>query len=380
MTQIVTTPTTELAAVDVRAIERELAQLWRAAVDAQSNGGVAMMRACVINLVMLTDHPQIQRATEIVARLTAVCPNRAIVAATPVVDATPVTAAGRLDAWVQAHCHMPAPGQAQVCGEQITVIAHQGEEAQIPGIVLALLEPDVPVVLWWAYAHLPGGEVLAQLQVVADRLVIDTSQINGPAAALAAANAFVAQGVALSDLTWGRLTPWREQIAQLFDGPPALQRLRIVERIIIEYTAAGEPAALLLAGWIAARLEWTPETPLDDVIPLRHADGSATWLELLLVEKDAVAGIISVALFSPDSQFVVYRGATADRLSARAIIDGLTPLERAVRLPEPDDAILIVDELRLTRRDPIYEAAVQHAARLAMLHLPEQSDTTKAPE
>lgn len=366
MTHMATTPTMDLATVDARAIEYELAQLWRMAAESEHAGGAAMMRACVLNIVVLTAAgASVDRVTEVIARLTAACPNRAIVAAVqaPAASlATPATV--RLDAWVQAHCHLPAPGRPQVCGEQITIVARHGGEAQIPGFVLALLEPDVPVVLWWAFDHLPEGELLAQLSGVADRLVLDTTHMDGAGAALAAAHAFATEGVAVSDLAWGRLTPWREQIAQLFDAPPALQRLPQIERVIIEHTPAGTAAALLLAGWLAARLDWRPDASFDDVIPLRQKGGGTTWLELLPVEGAAVGGIMSVALFVPDAQFVVFRGAAPGHLTARAIVDGLAPVERAVHLPEQDDAALIIDELRLARRDPIYEAALRYANEL----------------
>lgn len=365
MTHTATTPTMDLATVDARTIEHELAQLWHVAAESENAGGAAMMRACVLNLVVLTTGTTVDRATALIARLTAACPNRAIVAAMHATDASLATpASGRLDAWVQAHCHLPAPGRPQVCGEQITIVARQGGEAQIPGVVLALLEPDVPVVLWWAFDHLPEGELLAQLRSVADRLVLDTTHMGGAGAALAAAHAFATEGVAVSDLAWGRLTPWREQIAQLFDAPPALQRLPQIERVIIEQTPAGTAAALLLAGWLGTRLDWRPDAPVDDAVPLRRKDGGTTWLEILPVESAAVDGIVSVALFVPDAQFIVFRGTMPGHLTACAIVDGLAPVERAVRLPEQDDAALIIDELRLARRDPIYEAALRQANEL----------------
>ena len=64
---------------------------------------------------------------------------------------------------------------------------------------------------------------------------------------------------AVSDLSWTRLTPWRRLIAQFFDSPslqPYLDRLTAVD---IEHDAGSAAQALLLAGWLAARLGWRPE-------------------------------------------------------------------------------------------------------------------------
>lgn len=364
VTDIITTPSVVLAQVDACAIERELARLWHTATEAEPAGGAALMRACLFNLVVLTDTAYISHITAIVARLTALRPNRAIVMALSSKE-EPAVAEQRLDAWVQAHCALVAPDRPQVCGEQITIIAPRDAETYIPGIVLSLLEPDVPVVIWWAFDQVPGGAALAQLQSVADRLILDTARMDGAADALQAAQTLVAAGVALGDLVWGRLTVWREQIAQLFDAPPALQRLWSLERIVIEHGSRGATAALLLAGWMATRLDWRMTERCETGVALTRSDGGAVVLEFARVETAAADSLASVALLTADSRLTVSRSVSGDHLTACAIIDNLAPVERAVHLPPLDTAALIVDELRLARHDPIYEAALRQALDLA---------------
>ncbi len=218
MTDLFTTPSMRLTQVDAGAIERELARLWSAATKTEQTGGVALMRACVFNLVVLTDAAHVAPVTNIIARLTVLRPHRAIVAALDG-DDDATAPQPRLEAWVQAHCTLAPPGRPQVCGEQITIVAPRAAGPYIPGIVLSLLEPDVPVVLWWTLDRLPDHALLASLQPVADRLILDTARMPGGVDALHAVQALIDAGVAVGDFVWGRLTPWREQIAQLFDAP-----------------------------------------------------------------------------------------------------------------------------------------------------------------
>src|SRR5262245_334306 len=75
----------ERAHIDVRAIERELTALWKQAADDQSEGGQAVTRTCVLNLVVATTGGRaVDEVTATVGQLTARHPNRAIV-----VGATP---------------------------------------------------------------------------------------------------------------------------------------------------------------------------------------------------------------------------------------------------------------------------------------------------
>ena len=77
---------------------------------------------------------------------------------------------------------------------------------------------------------------------------------------------------ALSDLNWGRITPWRQLISQFFDVPEYRTYLSGVTSIEIEHCVAPiatqmrtemgdvspNPArALLLAGWLKERLGWS---------------------------------------------------------------------------------------------------------------------------
>lgn len=100
----------------------------------------------------------------------------------------------------------------------------------------------------------------------------------------------LAAGARISDLSWSRLTPWRELVAQFFDAPAQVAQLAEISSVTVSYEALAGAAdngrqALLLVGWLAARLGWAPATPARRRgsvanIQMRRADGSAVRIKL----------------------------------------------------------------------------------------------------
>ena len=60
------------------------------------------------------------------------------------------------------------------------------------------------------------------------------------------------------DLAWLRSTPWRERIAMSFDPPALRPELGRITGVAVRHHPESEVAALLLVGWLASRLGWTP--------------------------------------------------------------------------------------------------------------------------
>lgn len=130
-------------------------------------------------------------------------------------------------------------------GEAIAMRMYGRLALHAESVVLPLLAPDVPVVTWW---HGPPPDIIAEdpLGVLADRRVTDSSRADDPLAALLQRAIDYAPGD--TDLAWTRATPWRSLLASAFDTvtTPA-ERAEIA-------TAAGNPTATLVAGWITNRL------------------------------------------------------------------------------------------------------------------------------
>jgi glucose-6-phosphate dehydrogenase assembly protein OpcA len=181
-----------------------------------------------------------------------------------------------------------------------------GDAARHPAsIVLPLLISDLPAFCRWRGQPDWGGQALADLVDVCDRLVVDSSEWPGiPTGYGNLVRLF--DRVAVSDIAWRRGLPWRVALAKLWPG------IRKAERLTVEGPRAD---ALLLAAWLRSRLR------RDVALTRRSADGI-----------------------------------TSVRLDGEAVV----PLARSVR---PTGSDLLSAELDTLSRDPVFEAAVRAAAR-----------------
>lgn len=352
--------------VDIRAIERELTALWQDAAErAEAGRGATVTRALLVNLVVVVrGREAAEDATRVIDRLTGVCPNRAIVATTlDEPQDQPIAA------WVQAHCQLPAPGRPQVCGEQITIEARADAADRVPGVVLPLLAPDVPVAIWLPSGHPAEHPALARLADVADRLIFDSATFDGRERGLAALTGLLDADTGVSDLAWGRLTPWRELVAQFFDAPAMRVHLAEIERVRVTVPVAADGTgdrgqALLLLGWLASQLGWQLGERGGRML---RSDGGAALVEVVPVAGPAPADdrVAALAIAARRAQFVVARASGADTVVTRARAAGAWPIQRTVRIERLDDAALLAGELQVLGRDQSFESALRVAAALA---------------
>ncbi len=369
--------------IDIAAIERELRQLWKDSASEAATKGYAVTRALTLNLVARAhDNATADLISSVVQALTASHPNRTVL-----VIERPEAPTPSLDAFVQANCLLAAPGVPQVCGEQVTIDARGSATGQVASLVLPLLVPDLPVVLW-----LPGPEpldepLLLRLRSILDRLIVDSSDSPRPIQELLRLAKLDRSGAgpALSDLAWARLTPWRELTAQFFDTRPLLPHLSRIDTVQLRYTANQHPnpvPALMMAGWLASSLGWTP---LTDAVSV---EGSTIRLHLRRPAVGVGPGairLVSVEL-QPDENTIGIGGLTSLRLRAldnivadfsvtctddptslrtSATVAGHSPIERLAHVDAGTPAELLAAELRLRSRDRTFSGALQLAGTLA---------------
>ncbi|MFL5800429.1 MAG: glucose-6-phosphate dehydrogenase assembly protein OpcA [Roseiflexaceae bacterium] len=378
-TNTLSTPLGERTRIDVRAIERELTALWKQAAEDQDEGGQAVTRTCVLNLLVATTGGRaLAEATATIARLTARHPNRAIVISAVPAVANPgaIHEPPLLDAWVQAHCQMPGPGRPQVCCEQITIEARGTAIAHVPGTVLPLLVPDLPVMFWWPRGASFDDPLFARLCDLADRVIVDSATSAAPEAALPRLTTLLDARIAVSDMAWARLTPWRELIAQFFDAPAMLPHLATVERVVVEYEASAgttedRTQAFLLVGWLGSRLGWRPAGPLQRAgdatrLALARPDGVVVQAELRPVapQDDLLDRLASFTLECPRGRFSVSRTDAPDAAETHMDVVGMQPLQRIVRLQRLDEAGLLAEEIQLLGHDHGFEGALRLATEL----------------
>jgi glucose-6-phosphate dehydrogenase assembly protein OpcA len=373
MTTSTSAPLSQRTHIDVRSIEHELNELWKQLAESeQGEGRHVVTRTCVLNLIVITSGGRAsEQATATVAQLTSQYPNRAFV-----ISAEPNAAPELLDAWVQTHCQLPSPGRQLVCGEQITIVARGAAVERVPGTLLSLLVPDVPVMVWWPHGAPFGDARFGRFAAIADRVIVDSATFAAPEAGLTPMAQLAGAGTAISDLAWSRLTPWRELTAQFFDAPALVPHLAEITRVELSYESlqgetAGRSQALLLVSWLAARLGWRQAGPPSEqggatTLHLADAHGAPIAVELrpAAPKNDALDRLAALTIECQRARFTVGRDDAPDCALARSEVAGMPPLQRKVRLEQLGEVGLLGEELRLLGHDRTFEAVLQVAAGL----------------
>ncbi|WP_435745149.1 glucose-6-phosphate dehydrogenase assembly protein OpcA [Nocardioides sp. SYSU DS0663] len=131
---------------------------------------------------------------------------------------------------------------------ETAIVRLRGEVVEHPeSVVLPLLLPDSPVVVWWP-ADAPPDPAADPIGALARRRITDAGSAGrGARGTLRQQCAAYVRGN--TDLAWTRVTPWRALLATALDQ----HQLRVTGGSV---TAEGEnPSADLLATWLADRLE-----------------------------------------------------------------------------------------------------------------------------
>jgi glucose-6-phosphate dehydrogenase assembly protein OpcA len=360
-------------------IERELRNLWRhEAEHEQVRSGEPVVCARTLNLVVYpADIGDSGFLKDVMGPITTQHPSRAIV-----IEPMGREANSDFEARVSASC-VSRQGAGMLGCELIMLRAKPCAYEKLRSVVVPLMVPDLPIFLWWRKplsddpTHASRErELFDGLAKLADRVVIDSAHLTDPAAQLhRLAEAIRARRAhaAFSDLAWARLTTWRQLVAQFFDGPAVSYADRITD-VTVEYNAQGvvSPEPLLLAGWLASRLDWKPAAQT-------RGEGSSQPSEHALVRKggevrlrfersqragaDDVTGI-TIKADHGAAVFSVCRTQDASGLAARIEVTGQPPVQRVVRARDHSTAEMVSKELELLKHDVQYEEALNAAASL----------------
>jgi len=349
-------------------VERQLATLRRRVAIGAREGVTPPSRAAVMNVVVYAKRRvHAERAARVLARLGERHPSRAIVVFHDSERAEQVL-----------RCHQAEGTSSQVCFEQIVVQTGATSPHQLRSVVIPLLISDLPVFLWWTETPPLLTPLFRAFSTLASRLVVDSADFVRPELTLPALANLVEAGptFALTDLNWTRLTAWRELVAQFFDVPewrPYLDRIggvRIGFAVDMDGREIHPSQALLLLGWLAARLGWREEEHLAPseaggmLFRMRRADGAPIWVRLRPrfvkgVNEGDVTGLRLLADREHHAEFVVKRLDDGTALAdTDVLMDGASILRRVVFLPKPEVGELLAEELSITRDDPIFESSL----------------------
>ncbi|MEU2251349.1 glucose-6-phosphate dehydrogenase assembly protein OpcA [Streptomyces sp. NPDC019224] len=269
----------------------------------------------VLTLVIVTDEENAYDALKAASDSSREHPSRIIAVIKRLSRSPRARRDARLDAEVRV-------GSDSGSGETVVLRLHGELANHAQSVVLPLLLPDAPVVVWWPQDS-PADPAKDALGSLAQRRITDTYSAEHPLDELATRARTYRPGD--TDLAWTRITPWRSMLAAALDQQPAE---------VVSATVEGEsdnPSCELLAMWLADRLG----------VPVERTTSGGP-------------GLTAVRMTTKNGDIVLDR---ADGSLATLCMVGQP--DRAVALKRRETAELLAEELRRLDPDNIYESTVK---------------------
>ncbi|MCK8432511.1 glucose-6-phosphate dehydrogenase assembly protein OpcA [Streptomyces sp. D2-8] len=270
----------------------------------------------VLTLVIVTDEENAYDALKAASDASHEHPARTLVVIKRVSRSPRDRTQSRLDAEVRV-------GADAGSGETVVLRLYGEVVDHAQSVVLPLLLPDAPVVVWWP-VNAPTDPAKDPLGALAQRRVTDTYASEQPVRDLATRSGTYTPGD--TDLSWTRITPWRSMLAAALDQVTC--EVRAVEVEGEEFN----PSCELLAMWLADRLD----------VPVKRSLSGGPGLTA--VRMDTNCGPIKLD--------------RADGSLATLSIEGQP--DRAVALKRRETAELMAEELRRLDPDDTYASALRY--------------------
>jgi glucose-6-phosphate dehydrogenase assembly protein OpcA len=248
-------------------VEDELMTLWHLAADNMRISQNTNVRTSVLNFVICApDIASAQQASALLRDLSSMHIARVTIL---ILDSSNTTLQG-VSTWVTLRSFPVVSDLMRHHFEQVTVALGSDTSQYAATIVQRLLKPDLPVYLWWLKDLPTDDQIFKSLAHISNRVIVDSNNFSQPKHHLQVLSTVLQTepDCSISDLNWGRLTTWRELIAQDFDVAEYRAYLIDTEQIEIAYTIASQKpqplSALLVAAWIKTRLGWQRSTKQSD--------------------------------------------------------------------------------------------------------------------
>ncbi|WP_225848479.1 glucose-6-phosphate dehydrogenase assembly protein OpcA [Streptomyces sp. HPF1205] len=269
----------------------------------------------VLTLVIVTDEGSAYDALKAATEASKEHPSRILVVIKRPGRSPRDRALARLDAEVLV-------GSEAGTGETVVLRLHGELANHAESVVLPLLLPDAPVVVWWPEdgPENPAADPLGRL---GQRRITDAAAAEDPVATLGQRAETYSPGD--TDLAWTRITGWRSMLAAALD-----QKHSAISAAVVEGEAYN-PSTELLALWLADRLG----------VPVERKVSTGPGITAArLVTEDGV-----ICLDRPDGSL------------AELAMPGQP--DRHVALKRRETSELIAEELRRLDPDDVYRSTVR---------------------
>ncbi len=368
--------------IDTDQIERELARLWQSSPLTERTGDLALSRTSVLTLfVYAPDNQRAEWAREVIGRLSTQHPSRVVlVVANRAHDLESPT--------VSIQCDLGSAGRYAPCYEQVTLFLPDDGLHLLPSLIIPLSLPDLPTFLWWLGPLPCHDRRFPPIARSVDCLIFDSLESLQPIADIIATRRLVqhvARSTAVSDLNWGRLGPWLETTARLFEIAHWRWALGAITSVELRYghdatrSVLNPTQPLLYLGWMASRLGWR----LDNVEALDEGwsfvlvapdQRRLTWVLRPQVCQPAFHGQLKhVAFTARDERHAVrlaieLTGHSERQATLRLHVEDRdhSTIEHAFHHHLLDLQRLLVEELQESAPDHLYEQALDEATAAAV--------------
>lgn len=317
--------------IDPEKILRDLRDLWTKLAKEQG-GASGVLRACSMTLIAVAEHDDpddAELARKTIGALMHGHPSRAIVLAP--------REGGEFSSRVFAECWMPIGGEQQICSEGIEIAADAEQTDEVARLLVPLIAPDLPVVLWCRGPRAFLDRSLDPLFPLANKIIFNTRAVRHASSAIEFLRRMRhdeekhgrKHGRQVADLAWTRLTGWREAVAHLMDACPGGWSAAARGEVRIEY-GGGRPGTrtLYFARWIERALPGA---------------------NVVIIPIDGGPGLHSVVFAGCSTETSIRLGEgsslevrTADRTYSAV-------------LPPDSEQCLMHEELSILGRDPVFE-------------------------
>ncbi|MCH8051594.1 MAG: glucose-6-phosphate dehydrogenase assembly protein OpcA [Chloroflexi bacterium] len=356
--------------VDIDRIEAELTKLrYLTAGDADAGESLAIRTSLANMVVLAEDDETAAQASRVIEDLAAHHPSRALI-----VIARPSEDESRIETSLAAHCHL-APGLDQhVCCEEVTLHVSGRAAFHLHSIIVPLLIPDLPVVVWWTGPLPAESHLIEELCGLADHFVVDSSRFTDLGDLSRMREVAALHDCAIGDLNYERLRSWRDLVERHTGAGGLGEWISSVKSAEIRFTqqAKQTPAqAILFLAWLAVHCGWELDSATAGgsnrltlrqdkreipvyLEPVKYEGVDRGWLVSikLAFERDGEAALLSVSR-TGDPLLITVR---------TELPDGVR--EEHVRIEACDSQTVLMHQLDTAPHDPEFVRLLIAAAPL----------------
>jgi glucose-6-phosphate dehydrogenase assembly protein OpcA len=198
-----------------------------------------------------------------------------------------------------------------------------------------------------------------QLWTWVDRLIFDSQRwedFDAQMRLIETAETEANQRIVLCDLNWTRLVQMRLALAHFFDPPSARQKLKEIARVEIDFAPDCRSTAVLLAGWLAAQLDWTAGARKSQTeLAFVNEAGKPVAVVFQEINREPIS---RCSIFCGTTEFRVTDAVDADLLNVSMSCDGKERMQQLMPAGRNDPVRLMSEELMRGGPHRVYLRAV----------------------